>query len=219
VLLGPARQAEAVTGAGHFALALAPVRVPVLFGGRANATVRRVATTGDGWAGGGFRDYDYQSSFADRVRAAWTDAGRPGTPRLAAGVNYTLGDARTLESAHAHMYGFYRYSPEFAELAVAAIKAMITSTADITTTVRTYRDLGFDEVVFHPAWRGSTNSTGSPTPPCDEPRHHASVLGLHEALREVPHPVQRRRVPVSVPRAMPSSAARFSNVTAGPCTP
>src|SRR5579875_155762 len=57
--------AKVVTG--DKALCGAPVRIPILVGGRADATIRRAATIGDGWTAGALRDYAGQSVLADRV--------------------------------------------------------------------------------------------------------------------------------------------------------
>ncbi|MGB8406516.1 MAG: LLM class flavin-dependent oxidoreductase, partial [Mycobacterium sp.] len=43
--------------AGYAVSSSVPVRVPLLFGGRSAATVRRVIATGDGWAAGAVRHY------------------------------------------------------------------------------------------------------------------------------------------------------------------
>jgi len=59
---------DAKTVAGDKALCPAPMRIPILFGGRADATIRRATTIGDGWAAGALRDYANQSVLADRVR-------------------------------------------------------------------------------------------------------------------------------------------------------
>jgi alkanesulfonate monooxygenase SsuD/methylene tetrahydromethanopterin reductase-like flavin-dependent oxidoreductase (luciferase family) len=137
--------AKAVTG--DKALCPAPVRIPILFGGRADATIRRAATVGDGWTAGALRDYANQSVLADRVRAAWAKAGRAGRPRLQASVNFAFGDADTIAAGRAHLQSYYGFNSGYAALNVAD---MITSADEAAQTVRTYRDLGFDGLVFHP---------------------------------------------------------------------
>lgn len=132
---------------GDTALGAAPARIPILFGGRADATIRRAATIGDGWTAGALRDYANQSELADRVRAAWTQAGRPGRPRLQASVNFALGDTGTVATGRAHLQRYYGFKPDYARLNVAD---MLTSPRDAAQTVVAYRDLGFDGLVFHP---------------------------------------------------------------------
>ncbi|MCV7100760.1 LLM class flavin-dependent oxidoreductase [Mycobacterium palustre] len=144
-LLRDARDAKTVTG--DKALSPAPVRVPILFGGRADATIRRAVTIGDGWTAGALRDYANQSVFADRVRAAWTEAGRSGRPRLEASVNFAFGDADTVAAGRAHLQRYYGFKPDYAALNVAD---MLSSPRDAAQTVHAYRDLGFDGLVFYP---------------------------------------------------------------------
>ncbi len=132
---------------GDQALSPAPVRVPLLFGGRADATIRRAATVGDGWTAGALRDYANQSVLADRMRAAWVAAGRAGDPWLQASVNFTFGDADTVAAGRAHLQSYYGFTPDYAALNVAD---MLTTPDDAAQTVRAYRDLGFDGLVFHP---------------------------------------------------------------------
>jgi len=125
-----------------------PVHIPLLFGGRSRATLRRAATVGDGWAAGALRDYKGQSEFADRVRAAWREAGRADNPHTHASVNVAIGDEHVAESGRNHLAHYYGFKPEYAKLNVDDI---ITSSRDARDTVRAYSDLGFDRLLFHPA--------------------------------------------------------------------
>ncbi|OCB30523.1 oxidoreductase [Mycobacterium malmoense] len=148
-LLRQAWRAEVVTG--DKALCPAPVRVPILFGGRSEATMRRVVTMGDGWSAGALRDYDNQASFADRARAAWRAAGRSGRPRLHASVNFAFGAEDTVRLGREHLRRYYGFKPDYAALNVAD---MLTTPQDAAATARAYRDLGFDGLVFHPCVAG-----------------------------------------------------------------
>lgn len=139
-------RAETITGGS--AICPAPVQIPVLFGGKSQATLRRVATVGDGWAAGAVRDYANQSSFADRVRVAWQQAGRAGKPWLNASVNFAFGDAATVHAGQANLRSYYGFAPQYAELNVTD---MLASPTDAVATVRAYRDLGFDGLLFHPS--------------------------------------------------------------------
>lgn len=137
----------AQTVTGDKPLTPAPVRIPILFGGRADATIRRAAATGDGWTAGAIRDYDNHSALADRVRVAWAEAGRAGRPRLQASVNFTFGDADTIAAGRAHLQRYYGFKPDYAALNAAD---MLSSAGEVAETVRAYRDLGFDGLIFHP---------------------------------------------------------------------
>lgn len=141
--------ADAVVG--DRALCPSPVRIPVLFGGRSAATVRRVAATGDGWSAGALRDYPNQSAFAAGIRDAWRAAGRIGRPRLHASVNFAFGGAETVRLGRAHLQDYYGFNPEYAALNVAD---MVSTPQDAAATVRAYRDLGFDQLIFHPCVEG-----------------------------------------------------------------
>lgn len=138
---------RAAPGIGDRPLCPRPLRITVLFGGRSEATVRRVATIGDGWSAGALRDYANQSAYAERIRDAWRTADRSGRPRLHASVNFAFGDEEAVRLGRAHLQDYYGFSPEYAALNIAD---MLTTRQDAAATVRAYRDLGFDGLVFHP---------------------------------------------------------------------
>lgn len=131
------------------ALSPAPGRIPLLFGGRSAATVRRVIAAGDGWAAGAVRHYDEQAELAQRIRIGWQAAGRPGRPYLQASVNFGLGPA--VAAGRDHLARYYGFIPEYAQVNVAD---MVCSAADARDTVGRYRDLGFDRLLFHPTTEG-----------------------------------------------------------------
>jgi alkanesulfonate monooxygenase SsuD/methylene tetrahydromethanopterin reductase-like flavin-dependent oxidoreductase (luciferase family) len=125
-----------------------PVDIPLLFGGRGKATLRRATTIGDGWVAGALRDYPGQSDFIDRVRAGWREAGRAGEPQNHASVNFAIGDDGVADSGRKHLAHYYGFKPEYAKLNVDDI---VITAHDARDTVRAYRDLGFDRLLFHPA--------------------------------------------------------------------
>ncbi|OBB96356.1 LLM class flavin-dependent oxidoreductase [Mycobacterium sp. 852002-40037_SCH5390672] len=129
------------------ALCAATVQIPLLFGGRSAATVRRVITTGDGWAAGAVRHYDEQAKLAERIRTGWQAAGRPGRPYLQASVNFGLGSTQAVAAGRDHLARYYGFIPEYAQVNVAD---MVSSANDARDTVRRYRALGFDRLLFHP---------------------------------------------------------------------
>lgn len=129
------------------ALCPAPVQIPLLFGGRSAAAVRRVITTGDGWAAGAVRHYEEQAELAERIRTGWQAACRPGRPYLQASVNFGLGPAEAVAAGRDHLARYYGFAPEYAQMNVAD---MVCSAADASDTVGRYRDLGFDRLLFHP---------------------------------------------------------------------
>jgi alkanesulfonate monooxygenase SsuD/methylene tetrahydromethanopterin reductase-like flavin-dependent oxidoreductase (luciferase family) len=132
---------------GDKGLCPAPVRIPLLIGGRADVSFRRVVTIGDGWTAGAVRQYAEQSAIADRVRAAWEEANREGLPRLQASVNFTFGDTQTVAAGRAHLQRYYGFKPDYAAINV---DDMLTSPDEAAATVRAYQDLGFDGLAFYP---------------------------------------------------------------------
>lgn len=132
---------------GDTTLCPAPVDIPLLFGGRSAATVRRVTTVGNGWAAGAVRDYRAQAELSERIQTGWQAAGRPGRPCLQASVNFGLGPADAVAAGKRHLARYYGFIPEYAQVNVAD---MVSSADDARDTVRHYRELGFDRLLFHP---------------------------------------------------------------------
>ncbi|MCX8562346.1 LLM class flavin-dependent oxidoreductase [Mycolicibacterium mucogenicum] len=129
------------------ALCPAPAHIPLLFGGRSPATARRVIAVGNGWAAGAVRHYDAQSELAEQIRTGWQAAGRTGRPYLQASVNFGLGPAHAVAAGRDHLARYYGFSPEYAQVNV---DDMVCSAEDARQTVRRYRELGFDRLLFHP---------------------------------------------------------------------
>jgi alkanesulfonate monooxygenase SsuD/methylene tetrahydromethanopterin reductase-like flavin-dependent oxidoreductase (luciferase family) len=125
-----------------------PVDIPLLFGGRGKATLRRATTVGDGWVAGALRDYPGQAEFLDRVRQGWRAAGRVGEPTNHASVNFAIGGRDVADAGRRHLAHYYGFKPDYAKLNV---DDLITTPQDARDTVRAYSDLGFDRVLFHPA--------------------------------------------------------------------
>jgi alkanesulfonate monooxygenase SsuD/methylene tetrahydromethanopterin reductase-like flavin-dependent oxidoreductase (luciferase family) len=79
--------------------------VPLIFGGGADAVVRRTVRWGAGWAAGGGGVAVAQPMF-ERVREAWSAAERPGRPRLGGTSYFALGpDAERGREALVDYYG------------------------------------------------------------------------------------------------------------------
>jgi alkanesulfonate monooxygenase SsuD/methylene tetrahydromethanopterin reductase-like flavin-dependent oxidoreductase (luciferase family) len=130
------------------ALCPSAVGIPLLFGGKSAATVRRATTVGDGWAGGALRDYPAVAAMAERIRMGWQSAGRQGEPIMQMSVNFALGKEDTVRAGRNHLTRYYGFYPEFAALNAAD---MVFSAQDARDTVRAFRDMGFDRLLFHPA--------------------------------------------------------------------
>jgi alkanesulfonate monooxygenase SsuD/methylene tetrahydromethanopterin reductase-like flavin-dependent oxidoreductase (luciferase family) len=103
---------------GDTALCPAPVDIPLLFGGKSKATIRRATTVGDGWVAGALRDYPTQSKFADAIRDGWRRADRAGHPQIHASANFALGDDDVAKAGRDHLARYCGFVPEYAQLNV-----------------------------------------------------------------------------------------------------
>jgi alkanesulfonate monooxygenase SsuD/methylene tetrahydromethanopterin reductase-like flavin-dependent oxidoreductase (luciferase family) len=81
--------------------------------------------------------------FADRVRAAWKEAGREGAPRIVGLTYFGLGDD-AMEKATAYLGDYYGdFGSQFAEWIPKTPEAL-------RDTVTKFEDFGFDELFVDP---------------------------------------------------------------------
>ncbi len=125
-----------------------PARVsgpPVLVGGLNDEAFARAARYADGYvhAGGPPRAF---ARAADRARAAWIDAGRPGRPRLWGQGYFALGNGAADAGAR-YLRDYYAFTGPFAE---RIVEALLTTPQSIVQFVRGYQDAGCDEIVLFP---------------------------------------------------------------------
>jgi alkanesulfonate monooxygenase SsuD/methylene tetrahydromethanopterin reductase-like flavin-dependent oxidoreductase (luciferase family) len=118
----------------------------LVIGGSTDAVIRRVARYGDGWTMGGGTP-DQFKVMAGKVKDAWSEAGREGTPRLIALSYFGLGDGG--EEAAKEELGHY-----YAWLGDEIAGQIIASAATDEGTIRAYRDgfaeAGADEFIWFP---------------------------------------------------------------------
>jgi alkanesulfonate monooxygenase SsuD/methylene tetrahydromethanopterin reductase-like flavin-dependent oxidoreductase (luciferase family) len=118
---------------------------PLMIGGTSLAAIRRTVTHGAGWIAGGGGP-DMFAGVADKIRRAWTDAGREGAPRLASLGYYALGDdAESLASGY--LGDYYAFLGDYA--ARVAAGALITETA-VRDAISQFADSGCDELILFP---------------------------------------------------------------------
>ncbi len=117
-------------------------RVPVLIGGMSDKAIERTLKWGVGWTVGGAPP-EVGGPFADRVRQAWTEAGREGEPRIVGLSYFALGDdaAQMATDYLSHYYGDYGRQ--------LAGRIPITPTA-VRETIERFADHGFDELFLDP---------------------------------------------------------------------
>jgi alkanesulfonate monooxygenase SsuD/methylene tetrahydromethanopterin reductase-like flavin-dependent oxidoreductase (luciferase family) len=123
----------------------APGNVPILIGGASDAAVRRTVEYGIGWTAGGAPP-QMVAPFVERVRAAWRDAGRGGSPRIVALNYFGLGD--TAERSHANLVDYYRIlGPETAEMIASGAHRSPEAIRDV---IAAFEEAGVDELILDP---------------------------------------------------------------------
>jgi alkanesulfonate monooxygenase SsuD/methylene tetrahydromethanopterin reductase-like flavin-dependent oxidoreductase (luciferase family) len=122
-----------------------PVTVPVLIGGMSDAAVRRTVEYGIGWTAGGLPP-QMIAPFIERVRAAWRDAGREGSPRIVALNYFGLGD--TEEQSRANLFDYYRVlGVETAQMITSGAHRSPESIRDV---IAGFEEAGVDELILDP---------------------------------------------------------------------
>lgn len=120
--------------------------IPVLIGGTNSAAVRRVVEHAAGWTAGGMPP-DAVGEFAQRVRSAWSDAGREGAPRIVALAYYGLGDTEPESRRNMHHY----YEPMGEQVAGMIADSVLRSPDAIRAALQGYQEAGVDELVLDPS--------------------------------------------------------------------
>ena len=120
-------------------------RVPILIGGMSDQAVERAVKWGVGWTAGGAPAEQVQP-FAERVRQAWKDSGRPGQPRIAALSYFAMQEDRTEESK-ANLVDYYGY---LGDLAQTIADWAPRGDKAVKETVKRFDDIGVDELILDP---------------------------------------------------------------------
>lgn len=118
---------------------------PLLLGGRADATLRRMTDHGVGWIGGASGVADFRA-FIPKVRQAWQAAGRSGAPRLVGTANFALG-ANAEQRLRDRILDYYTFSGPYAERSLAA---GLTTAKAVADEVAAYAEAGCDELILFP---------------------------------------------------------------------
>jgi alkanesulfonate monooxygenase SsuD/methylene tetrahydromethanopterin reductase-like flavin-dependent oxidoreductase (luciferase family) len=136
-LRGEWGDSRAVTGAAR-------ERPPeLLVGGSSGAAYARMARYADGYAHGGGPPRAFAGA-ATKARAAWSDLGRPGRPRLWGQGYFALGDEAAGDE---YLLDYYAFTGPFAAKVAAA---NLTSPRAVRDFVRGYQEAGCDELVLLP---------------------------------------------------------------------
>jgi alkanesulfonate monooxygenase SsuD/methylene tetrahydromethanopterin reductase-like flavin-dependent oxidoreductase (luciferase family) len=118
----------------------------LLIGGGSDQTFARLARYADGYVHNGGPPKTFARA-AEKARAAWLDAGRPGQPRLWAMGYFALGNDEAAEAGAAYLRDYYAFTGPFAEKIATGLLATPQA---IVQFVRGYADVGCDELVLFP---------------------------------------------------------------------
>ncbi len=119
--------------------------VPLLIGGNTEAAVRRTVEFGIGWTAGGLPP-EMTAPFLDRVRTAWREAGKEGSPRFVALNYFSLGD--TEEASRRYLLDYY--APMGRETAEMIAGSAHRSPEALRDAVAGFAEIGVDELVLDP---------------------------------------------------------------------
>lgn len=117
----------------------------LLIGGLSDRGFARMARYADGYVHGGGPPKAF-SRAADKARAAWNDAGRPGKPQLWAQGYFALGEDAA-ETGMRYLKEYYAFTGPFAEKIATGL---LTSPQAIAQFIRGYEEAGCDELVLFP---------------------------------------------------------------------
>ena len=120
-------------------------RPQMLIGGLSDQAFARIARYADGYAHGGGSPRAFARA-ADKARAAWSDAGRPGVPILWGQGYFALGEEAAAAGAD-YLRDYYAFTGPFAEKIAAGL---LTTPQAIAQFLRGYAEAGCDEVELFP---------------------------------------------------------------------
>jgi alkanesulfonate monooxygenase SsuD/methylene tetrahydromethanopterin reductase-like flavin-dependent oxidoreductase (luciferase family) len=121
--------------------------VPLLIGGTADDSVRRVVEFGVGWTAGGLPP-DAVKGMAEKVKAAWSAAGRPGKPRIVALAYFSLGDV--VEESRFCLVDYYQLLGD--DMAEMIAGSALRSPEAIKGALGAFEEVGVDELILDPTY-------------------------------------------------------------------
>ena len=117
----------------------------LIIGGTVKAAYRRAAEYGDGWIAGGGPPEMFAEGL-QKLKAAWSKAGREGKPRATALAYFSLGDDGE-EHANSYLKDYYAFLGEMA----GQIAASAATDADTAAGyVKAFAEAGCDELIMCP---------------------------------------------------------------------
>ena len=118
----------------------------LLVGGGSDVSFARAARYADGYVHGGGPPRAFARA-AERARAAWTDAERPGRPQLWGQSYFAFGDDQAVRGRE-FMLDYYAFTGPFAE---KIADGLLTTPQAVLQQIRGYTEAGCDELVLLPA--------------------------------------------------------------------
>jgi alkanesulfonate monooxygenase SsuD/methylene tetrahydromethanopterin reductase-like flavin-dependent oxidoreductase (luciferase family) len=118
----------------------------LVIGGYIDSTFKRAAKYGDGYISGGAPP-DAVAESKRKMKAAWADAGREGTPYVGALAYFSLGD-RAEEDARAYLGDYYAWLGE--ETAGQIVAGAAKDAETINAYLRAFEEAGVDELILFP---------------------------------------------------------------------
>ncbi|MGZ9275668.1 MAG: LLM class flavin-dependent oxidoreductase [Candidatus Limnocylindrales bacterium] len=118
----------------------------LLIGGYVDAVAERIAAWGDGFLAPGGGEPARMAALWDRIRAAWTEAGRADVPRWVGASYYALGPG-AIDAAREHIDAWYGFDPTLAERRLAGIP---TTPEAVLATIQRNEAMGVDEFILRP---------------------------------------------------------------------
>ncbi|MEM7343874.1 MAG: LLM class flavin-dependent oxidoreductase [Chloroflexota bacterium] len=126
--------------------AVQPAGPRIIVGGGSDIVFARMARYANGYIHGGGPPRAF-ARVADKARAAWKDAGRPGKPLLWAQGYYALGGEATLQAGADYLHSYYAFTGPFVE---RIVDGLLTTPQAIAQFVNGYKEAGCDELILYP---------------------------------------------------------------------
>jgi alkanesulfonate monooxygenase SsuD/methylene tetrahydromethanopterin reductase-like flavin-dependent oxidoreductase (luciferase family) len=119
----------------------------IVIGGGVDASFARAARFGEGWIAGGSPPDQY-APMAAKARAAWSEAGREGEPRLMGLAYFALGDDAERHAA-AYLGDYYAWLGE--DIAGYIVSSAAKDAETVRRYVSEFAEAGCGELIFFPS--------------------------------------------------------------------
>ena len=119
----------------------------LVVGGHADASFARAARFGEGWIAGGAPSSEYPG-MVEKLKAAWTEAGREGEPRTMGLTYFSLGE-RAAEDAKAYAHDYYAWLGEGAADYLASVTAQDAEA--VWKYLSDFEEAGCGELILFPS--------------------------------------------------------------------